>query len=211
MLVVFPHPDDESFGSGGTIAHYTKLGIPVTYVCLTLGEMGRNMGKPPFATRESLPQLRKQELLQACKILGIKDVRMLGYRDKTIEFEDEAKLIKEIKEIIVEIKPSLIITHYPGQSVHPDHDATGYVTIKAVRQLPETEQPQIYCIALSNGREKVLGKPNIVQDISETSDLKAAAIKAHRSQTEAMLKDNIDQDPNFNKWLMKEEFWIYQL
>ena len=51
----FPHPDDETFSSAGTLASYIEKGIPVTYACLTLGQMGRNLGNPPFATRESLP------------------------------------------------------------------------------------------------------------------------------------------------------------
>ncbi len=60
VLVVFPHPDDEAFGVSGTITSYIKQGTPVTYACLTLGEMGRNLGMPPFATRESLPSIRKK-------------------------------------------------------------------------------------------------------------------------------------------------------
>lgn len=46
VLVIFPHPDDEAFGVSGTIATYTKMSVPVTYACLTLGEMGRNLGNP---------------------------------------------------------------------------------------------------------------------------------------------------------------------
>ena len=41
VLVVLPHPDDETFGAGGVIAFYTKQGVPVTYVCATLGQMGQ--------------------------------------------------------------------------------------------------------------------------------------------------------------------------
>ena len=44
VLVIFPHPDDETFSSAGTIASYIEKGIPVTYACLTLGQMGRNLG-----------------------------------------------------------------------------------------------------------------------------------------------------------------------
>ena len=62
VLVIFPHPDDEAFGVSGTIAVHTERKTPVTYACLTLGEMGRNLGNPPFATRESLPDIRKAEL-----------------------------------------------------------------------------------------------------------------------------------------------------
>ena len=71
VLVVFPHPDDETFGCGGTIAQFATSGVPVTYVCGTLGQMGRNMGNPIFATRESLPRIREAELEEACRALGI--------------------------------------------------------------------------------------------------------------------------------------------
>ncbi|MED3074877.1 PIG-L family deacetylase [Bacillus wiedmannii] len=79
VLIVFPHPDDESYCVVGTILAYAQRNVPLTYVCLTLGEMGRTMGNPPFATRESLYVIREKELKRATNILGIKDVRMMGY------------------------------------------------------------------------------------------------------------------------------------
>ena len=94
VLVIFPHPDDEAFGVSGTIASYREMGVPVTYACLTLGEMGRNLGNPPFANRETLPQIRKEELEKACEAMGLDDLRMMGFRDKTIEFEDDEKMVK---------------------------------------------------------------------------------------------------------------------
>lgn len=69
VLVIFPHPDDEAFGVSGSISSYIDAGIPVTYACLTLGEMGRNLGNPPFATRESLPEIRRKELEEAAKVM----------------------------------------------------------------------------------------------------------------------------------------------
>ncbi|PTJ54257.1 bacillithiol biosynthesis deacetylase BshB2, partial [Staphylococcus saprophyticus] len=75
VLMRFPHSDDETFASAGTIASYIDNGIPVTYACLTLGQMGRNLGNPPFATRESLPDIRERELEEAMKIIGITDLR----------------------------------------------------------------------------------------------------------------------------------------
>jgi len=62
VLMIFPHPDDETFSSAGTIASYIENGVPVTYACLTLGQMGRNLGNPPFATRESLPYIRRKRI-----------------------------------------------------------------------------------------------------------------------------------------------------
>lgn len=87
VLMIFPHPDDETFSSAGTIASYIENGVPVTYACLTLGQMGRNLGNPPFATRESLPYIREKELEDAMKVIGITDLRKMGLRDKTVEFE----------------------------------------------------------------------------------------------------------------------------
>ncbi|MEH7664522.1 PIG-L family deacetylase, partial [Bacillus velezensis] len=77
VLVILPHPDDESYGVAGLIALHRQKDIPVTYACATLGEMGRNMGDPFFANRETLPLLRKQELIDACKAMDVTDLRML--------------------------------------------------------------------------------------------------------------------------------------
>lgn len=60
LLIVFPHPDDEAYGAAGMITQARQKGTPVTYACITLGEMGRNMGRPLFANRETLPQIRKK-------------------------------------------------------------------------------------------------------------------------------------------------------
>jgi len=109
VVVIFPHPDDEAFGAAGTIAHFRKQGVPVTYLCGTLGEMGRNMGNPTFATRESLPEIRKHELIAACKALDI-EVEMLGYRDKTLEFEATETIADQLFTYLETIEPSLVIT-----------------------------------------------------------------------------------------------------
>lgn len=214
VLVVFPHPDDEAFGVSGTIASHIENGTPVTYACLTLGEMGRNMGNPPFTNRESLPKIRKEELKQAAKAIGIQDLRMLGFRDKTIEFEDEEMLADLISSFIDELKPSLIITFYPGYAVHPDHDATGAAVVKAVKRLPAMQRPKLHCVAFSNNCVEEIGKPDIRNNIASVVDKKLAAIQAHRSQTEHMMKDLPEklknQDPKIAAWLKDERFWTYK-
>lgn len=213
VLVIFPHPDDEAFGVSGTIATYVESGTPVTYVCLTLGEMGRNLGNPPFATRESLPKIRRKELVDAANILGIQDLRMLGLRDKTIEFEDDEELTKTMSAFIEELNPSLIITFYPGYSVHPDHEATGRAVVRAVGQIAPDARPKLHCVAFSNDSLAELGEPDIINDITAVEDKKIAAIKAHRSQTESMMAswaENPDQKPAMLAWIQKERFWTYK-
>ncbi len=214
VLVIFPHPDDEAFGVSGTIALYREMGIPVTYACLTLGEMGRNLGNPPFANRETLPQIRKGELKQACEAMGLEDLRMMGLRDKTIEFEDDEKMVKLVTDLIEETNPSLIISFYPGLSVHPDHDASARAVIRAVRRMNETDRPIIYTIAFANNTVDVLGQPDVIHDVTAVSDKKIATMKAHASQTVWMMQElekKLEvQDPDSLKWLNNERFYTYQ-
>lgn len=214
VLVIFPHPDDEAFGVSGTISQYIKEGTPVTYACLTLGEMGRNLGNPPFATRESLPLIRKEELKKAAEVMGITDLRMLGYRDKTLEFENDEELSNMVTELIEELDPSLIITFYPGFSVHPDHEATARAVVRAVRRMPKSVRPKLHCLAFSNDCKQHLGEPDVTHDIWDVKDQKIQTMKAHSSQTAWMLpqieKGIAAQDPEALKWVTFEHFWTYQ-
>ena len=214
VLVVFPHPDDEAFGVSGTIATHIKNGTPVTYACLTLGEMGRNMGNPPFTTRENLPKIRKKELQAAADLLGIQDLRMMGLRDKTVEFEDDDKMTDMISFMIQELNPSLIITFYPGYSVHPDHEATGAAVVRAVEKMPAESRPKLHCVAFSNNCVEELGEADIINNIAPVADIKISVIKAHRSQTEQMFADITEEDtktnPRIMAWINNERFWTYK-
>ena len=214
VLVIFPHPDDEAFSVSGTLALHREAGTPVTYLCLTLGEMGRNLGNPPFATRESLPKIRKKELIDAANAIGIQDLRMLGLRDKTIEFEDDEKLTSLFTDAINELNPSLIITFYPGYSVHPDHEATARAVVRAVERIEEKERPKLHCVAFSNNCIDDLGQPDIIHDISAVENKKVDTFTAHRSQTQAMVVDWKEkfenQDADFLDWIRKERLWTYK-
>jgi len=216
ILVVFPHPDDETFGCGGTIAQFAKSGVPVTYVCGTLGQMGRNMGNPFFATRESLPNIREAELKEACKAIGIQHLIKLGLRDKMIEFEDPELLIDRIEQILREVRPSLVLTHYPGYAVHPDHNALGEVTIRAISRLLVQERPIVYAHAFARNCQDRLGPPDIINDISAMSEVKQAAIRAHRSQSQLILPriangrfKKQSSKNSFSHMLERESFWTY--
>ena len=212
ILVVFPHPDDEAFAAAGTLAMYIEGVAKVTYACLTLGEMGRNMGIPPFANRVTLPQIRKKELEESVKAIGIQDLRMLGFHDKMVEFEDPKRLQGIITELLNEVKPSLVITFYPGYSVHPDHDATGAAVISAIGQLPASHRPTVHCVAFSNNHEQEIGKPDIVMNVEEVIEKKMKAIHAHRSQFQAAeLVGN--QTMNVQQSVQRfgrEPFWTYR-
>lgn len=213
VLVIFPHPDDEAFGVSGTISTYIEMGVPVTYACLTLGEMGRNLGNPPFANRETLPQIRKQELQNAAAAMGLTDLRMMGLRDKTIEFEDDEKMIKLVTDLIEDTNPSLIITFYPGLAVHPDHDATGRAVVRAVRRMKESERPTLYTLAFANNTAEMIGAPDVFHNVEGAAQKKLNTLNAHASQTVWMMRDMekrlAEKEPEALQWLHEEKFFTY--
>lgn len=215
VLVVFPHPDDEAFGVSGTIMKYRAAGVPVTYACLTFGDMGRNLGYPPFATRESLHSIRKAEVEESARIMGVDDLRLLGYRDKTLEFEEHGKLKGDIFDMIKELKPSRIITFYPGYSVHPDHEATADAVLEALADMPKAERPALQLVAFDNRTFDDLGEPDIVIDIKGFTDRKLDVMAAHRSQTGKLLEDlasNTQQgDDARERWMRYENFYSYDI
>jgi bacillithiol biosynthesis deacetylase BshB2 len=189
LLVVLPHPDDESFSSGGTMAMHADAGVPVTYLCGTYGDMGRNMGRPFFANRETLRDVRVEEMREAARILGC-EVRFLGLRDKTVEFEDPDELAERVAATIRELSADLVISFYPGHGVHPDHDAMGEASLRAVRSMDAAERPRLWAVAVGarEDTEAALGVPDVRVDIRAWADRKRAALEAHATQTKAMFE-----------------------
>jgi len=135
LLSIFAHPDDETFGVGGTMAHYRDRGVPVTVVSATRGEVGE-IAPGTKATPETLGQVREQELRDACAILGVSDVRFLEFRDSgmagTVENDDPRSLnraaaervIEPLVRIIRDVRPDVIATwDASGGYGHPDHIA----------------------------------------------------------------------------------------
>lgn len=194
LLVVLPHPDDESFSAGGTIAMHSDAGVPVTYLCGTYGDMGRNMGRPFFANRETLRDVREQELRAACRILGA-EVRFLGLRDKTVEFEDPDELAERIANVAREIRADLLIGFYPGHGVHPDHDAMGEATLRAAARMDAAQRPSFWAVAVGDKEqlEAVLGPADVRVDIRAWADRKRAALEAHATQTKTMFERIADR------------------
>ena len=143
VLAIFAHPDDEAFGSGGTLALLAARGARITLVCATDGDVGE-ISDPALATPENLAQVRQGELRQAMDVTGIADVRFLGYRDSGMagtpdnehpdclhQAEPEG-VVRKIVEIIRQVRPHLLMTHDPtGAYGHPDHIATSRHTSAA--------------------------------------------------------------------------------
>lgn len=133
LLTVLAHPDDESFGLGGTIALYAQKGYNTYYVCATRGEAG-TVDEEHLKGFKDTAEMRTDELMRAAKELGLKEVFFLGYRDSGMPGSDEnknpaAQINHSIDEVagkvvkyIRELKPEVVLTFDPiGGYKHPDH------------------------------------------------------------------------------------------
>ncbi|RBW71125.1 PIG-L family deacetylase [Bacillus taeanensis] len=213
IVAVFAHPDDETFICGGTLAHYAKQGVHITLICATKGEMGRRMGNPPFVNRETMPMLREQELIAACRELGILDLKFLEIRDKMVEFEDENILVQRIFSILDEVRPQVLLTFHEKLGGHPDHCAIGKAATLAFQKITSPKyKPSLYFIAfeemlLEAGELGYTDKKIKVINVKDSLYEKMLASRAHRSQSE--LEAGLWQsDSEAIKSIRKQEYFL---
>ena len=133
MLAAFAHPDDETFGAGGTLALYAARGVHLTLVCATRGEAGE-ISDPQLASLNNLGEVRELELRCAAESIGVGELIFLGYQDSGmagtshnraknayINIPDDDVVIQLVK-IIRRVRPHIILTFGPdGIYGHPDH------------------------------------------------------------------------------------------
>jgi LmbE family N-acetylglucosaminyl deacetylase len=133
LMAVFAHPDDESLGCGGALAHYAAQGVETALVCATRGERG--WGGPPqdFPGLEALGRLREAELRAAAGVLGLGSVEFLDYLDGELDQADPGEAIARITARLRRFRPQVVITFGPeGAYGHPDHIAISQLTTAAV-------------------------------------------------------------------------------
>jgi N-acetyl-1-D-myo-inositol-2-amino-2-deoxy-alpha-D-glucopyranoside deacetylase len=143
LLAVFAHPDDEAFGTGGTLARYAAEGAHIVLVCATRGEVGE-IADESLATPDTLGEVRENELRCAAGALGISEVIFLGYRDSGMDGTPENddlraftnapadEAISHLVGIIRRVQPDVVVTFEPnGGYGHPDHITAHRHTVAA--------------------------------------------------------------------------------
>ncbi len=143
LLAVLAHPDDESFGMGGTLAVYARRGAQVHLVCATRGEAG-DVDPQYLQGFKSIAERRVSELRCAAGILGLSGVYFLDYRDSGMSGSEDNRhpqalanapldeVAGKIASYIRRLRPQVVVTFDPiGGYMHPDHIAVHSATVQA--------------------------------------------------------------------------------
>ena len=185
VMLIFAHPDDESFVTGGLLLNCEDYGVKSHLVCLTKGGLGKNS-----LSKGDVDILREDELHKASKILGIDKLTLMGYPDAGLR-KTKSKWTKEIRKLIKDEKPDVVITFdYSGITGHPDH----IISCDEVRKIvSKMKNPPILLWRVPDENEKkhfasnealiYAGNPtHICTYTLKKSKKKLSAIFAHASQ-----------------------------
>jgi LmbE family N-acetylglucosaminyl deacetylase len=202
VLALFAHPDDETFGPGGTLARLASEGHPVHLVCATRGEAG-TIGRSASLGRRRLASLRERELNGACRALGLLPPRILYLPDYSLGRLAEETLVRPFVRWIRAIRPRVLITfHANGISGHLDHRT---VTTRVQTAFEAAGDPayapdlgpvhaaeRLWTYALPESRARRIEYRRIhsvpdaeidaLIDVTGTIGAKRAAVAAHASQ-----------------------------
>lgn len=133
LATVLAHPDDETFGTGGTLIRYARDGIEVHSLCLTEGEKGWAGIDDKIVPRELVGPTRAQELAEAGRRMGLASVTCLRYPDGGLADVNEEWVVRDIVRWLRLVRPEVVIIWGPdGGYGHPDHIAAGERALKAI-------------------------------------------------------------------------------
>ncbi len=176
LLSVLAHPDDESFGMGGTLALYAHEGVKVYLVCATRGEVGE-VDAEHMQGYQSVADLREAELRCAAGKLGLAGVYFLDYRDAGMpgtpdNTHPQALAAAPLEQVAAKVayyirllKPQVVLTFDPiGGYKHPDHIKCHNATVEAFRMsgdpnfqddLPPYQPQKLYYHVMPRGLMRI--------------------------------------------------------
>lgn len=188
VLVVAPHPDDESIGCGGLIAGLRRRDVAVRVVVVTDGA-GSHPHSPSHPAAR-LAALREQEARRALKILGVAPGAVSFWRlpDRFVPIEggEFEQAVERARAQMQGLRPALLVV--PGRSdAHGDHRAARAIWTRAADRLPQP--PRLLDYIVWPGPDRPGGRP-LTLDITDVLALKCRAIAAHRSQHGLVIGDD---------------------
>jgi len=198
VLVLTAHPDDAEFFAGGTLAKMILAGAEVALTIATDGDAGSFE-----LDRARLADVRRMEALQAAAVLGVGEVVFLGHSDGELDRLEPGRLRGQFVRAIRQHRPDVLFAFDPFAPFeeHPDHRAAGFAAVEAAgfstlplcypEQLDEGLEP--HRVAEKYFFAKQPGHADQAVDISDTLELKVAAILEHRSQVDFLFASYAQQ------------------
>jgi N-acetyl-1-D-myo-inositol-2-amino-2-deoxy-alpha-D-glucopyranoside deacetylase len=211
LLVLFAHPDDESFAVGGTMAHYARQGVRVVLGTATRGEAGithdEGAGHPA-----DMGQVREEELRCACRTLGVHELRLLGYRDSGMAGDpqndhpnafchaDPERVVGQILDLFREFQPEVVLTFGPeGGYGHPDHLAIHRHTTAAWEQAEDLAVPprKLYYTAISAKTfirlRKAMYEAGLISEMPSEAEIARRGAPEDAVTTTIDIRDTVEQ------------------
>jgi LmbE family N-acetylglucosaminyl deacetylase len=188
VLVVTAHPDDET-GMAAVIYKITHdLHGTVDQCVITNGEAGykySTLGNDyygleltdPAVGRANLPRIRKQELMNAGKIIGTNNIFFLDQQDAHYGLDEHEPLDTSwnttlvsirLREILTKGKYDYVFCLLPTPETHGGHKAATLLALRAVRDLPERQRPVILGVSGSSKTDTTIQKFNQLKQYTET-------------------------------------------
>jgi len=213
LAAVFAHPDDDTFGLGGTLLLHPDA--EYTLIVATSGAAGM-ISDPSLATPETLADVREQEERNALATLGREDVEVhfLRYPDMGLSEVPRAELVGKVAQLLAEVNPDVVVTFGPeGITGHADHVTIGQAATEAFHEvrakadgrgferlyynaIPQSDLDLFRQVASQAGLD--MGDPDdpfrpkgvpddtiaVRVDCSSVADLKIEALRAHETQAD---------------------------
>ncbi|RYH01347.1 PIG-L family deacetylase [Salipiger sp. IMCC34102] len=192
LLVLAPHPDDESLGCGLLLAERWQRGLPSHVACLTDGAASHPASQEWPGPR--LSKLRREELSKAVGCLGgdpARDITWFGYPDAALHRLRAPKedLARDLGALIDRLNASTVVTA-SSDDPHCDHVACAAAARQAVAERPGVSLWSYAIWSRWNGWAEGREAPGARLDLPERRDAKNAAVRAHGSQLGQVVRDD---------------------
>ncbi|MBN1890488.1 MAG: PIG-L family deacetylase [Thermoflexales bacterium] len=226
VLLILAHPDDPEFFCGATLAKWAREGKNITYLLASCGDKGSD---DPTMTPEVLCADRQVEQHAAAAIIGARQLIFLRYADG--ELFNTLELRRELVRAIRRYKPDIIVTCDPTTYFranayinHSDHRTIGAAALDAV--FPAAGNRMYFPELLAEGLEphspreiwfSLTNEPNTWVDVTDTIDVKLAALREHKSQIkdplalEQRVRERLRQSSDDGRECYEESFRVIKL